>query len=276
MLKEIPPAFYEKVWGSPDIGPWFAPRPGKTGEVWFQTAPPLPLLTKFLFTTDLLSVQVHPNDEQARAKSEPNGKTEMWHVLRAEPGAQVAMGFRRELTLEEARRASLDGSVMELLNWIPAQAGDTFFVPAGTVHALGAGLVICEIQQNSDRTYRLFDYGRPRELHLDDGLAVSHLGPWKREPVQQEEGSGWKSIARCAYFDTAVGEIREARVEPGMGDEYRIYVAIAGEGKIGGQRYHAGQCWLAEPRTAEFTIEPQNLTRILRTGPPNSSVRPGA
>ncbi len=268
MVKQIAPAYYEKVWGSPDISPWFEPRPGKIGEVWFQTDPPLSLLTKFLFTTERLSVQVHPNDAQARAVGEPNGKTEMWHVLRAEPGASLALGFSRDLTMDEARQASLDGSILDLLNWIEVRAGDTYFVPAGTVHALGGGLALCEIQQNSDMTYRLFDYGRPRELHLDAGLAVSHLGPYESRLSHAADGEGWKTVARCEYFDTAVGELNRPQVERVPAGAYRLYLILEGEGRIGGSEYRAGQCWVAEARAGELLVEPRGVTRMLRSGPP--------
>ncbi len=264
---EIAPVFHEKVWGSPETGPWFDSHGAKTGEVWFQTDPPLSLLPKFLFTTERLSVQVHPNDEQAHARGLANGKTEMWHVMRAEAGATLGLGFKRELTVDEARQAALDGSIVELMNWAPVRAGETYFVPAGTVHAIGAGLVVCEIQQNSDTTYRLFDYGRPRELHLDDGLAVSDLAPytWREESAP---GTGvWRSVVRCPYFETSVGQIHEAVTEPGPEADYQLYLLLSGEGTLGGKAYRAGQCWLARRGEAPFEIRPEKTTHILRSGP---------
>ena len=143
-----------------------------------------PLLVKFLFTADKLSVQVHPSDEYAWKKEGCPGKTEMWHVLKAEPNARLAVGFREDLACgpqpnrETLREAVSTGAIEGMLNWIEVQAGDTFFVPAGTVHAIGPGLVLCEIQQNSDLTYRLYDYqrlgtdGRPRPLHVEKALDV--------------------------------------------------------------------------------------------------------
>jgi len=170
----LTPVPHDRVWGTTETAPWFAnPEGHRIGEVWFDVPPECPLLIKFLFTSADLSVQVHPDDRDGK-----RGKTEMWHVLRAEPGARVAIGLKREVSQEELRAACISGAVVHLLQWWPAQVGDTFFVPAGTVHALGAGLVVCEIQQNSDVTYRLFDYGRGRELHLDAGLEVAHLKPF--------------------------------------------------------------------------------------------------
>lgn len=171
----IAPSFHQKIWGSTGLHPWFEDPSEKTGEVWFQS-PDLPLI-KFLFTTERLSVQVHPDDAYAGEHEHCNGKTEMWHILRAAPGAQVAIGFRKTIDVEYARRASESGEIVSLLSWIRVRPGDTLFVPAGAVHAIGAGLALCEIQQDSDITYRMYDYGRQRELHLDKALAVSRLAP---------------------------------------------------------------------------------------------------
>ena len=175
MITWIRPEPHDLIWGSCDTEPWFTnPRKERIAEVWFPSGD---LLIKFLFTSENLSVQVHPNDEQAQRVGKPRGKTEMWHILRAQPGARIALGLNRAITPEELRKASLDGSIVELLNWIPVQAGQTFYTPAGTIHAIGAGIALCEIQQRSDITYRLYDWGRGRELHLDQGVDVSHLEP---------------------------------------------------------------------------------------------------
>src|ERR1700692_4677210 len=158
--------FVPKVWGSTRLEPWFPDSAEKIGEVWFEGPPKPPLLIKFLFTTEPLSVQVHPE-----------GKTEMWHILAADPGAKIAAGSREKITEQRLRESALSGEIENLLEWFEARPGDTFFIPAGTVHAIGAGLALCEIQQWSDITYRLYDYGRPRELHLPQALTVSTRGP---------------------------------------------------------------------------------------------------
>ena len=134
-----------------------------------------PLLVKFLFPGDKLSVQVHPDDQQAHAIGQPCGKTECWYVLDARPGAQVALGLRNGVTLDEFRRAIDDKRAEELLNWIDVHPGDMLYVAAGTVHTIGGGMVLVETQQTSDITYRLYDYGRPRELHIEAGLAATKL-----------------------------------------------------------------------------------------------------
>ncbi len=266
MPRRLLPAFHEKPWGAVQLEPWFRPRPGLTGEVWFQAEPPLSLLTKFLFTTERLSVQVHPDDDQARARGLENGKTEMWHVLRAEPGATVALGFRRAVTAEEARAAALSGEIVDLLDWIPVSAGETYFVRAGTVHAIGAGLAVCEIQQNSDTTYRLFDYGRGRALHLADGLAVSQLQPWVPQGPAQALDGAWTRLVSSGYFATDLGILDAWHVLQPSG-AYRLLVILEGNGLLAGQRYTTGQCWLVDAAEPAILIEPRIRTRILRAGP---------
>ena len=181
----LPTRFLEKVWGTPDLLPWYPPAQKKIGEVWFEAD--LPLLVKFVFTSERLSVQVHPNDQFAAAHENSRGKTEMWYVMRAEPGARLAIGFRESISCERLRDAAISGEIEQLLNWMEVEAGDAFFVPAGTVHAIGSGLALCEIQQHSDVTYRLYDYGRPRELHLDQAIQVASTEA-KSDPKQAQEG----------------------------------------------------------------------------------------
>ncbi len=140
----------------------------------------LPLLVKFLDTAEWLSVQVHPDDAYAHrveAHTGFHGKSEAWVVLDAEPGAQIVYGVNRPVTREELEAAARDGTILELLNFLPVQTGDVVYIPAGTIHALGPGLLVYEVQQRSDLTYRLYDYGRGRELHLRKALEVAILTP---------------------------------------------------------------------------------------------------
>lgn len=172
----------EKVWGRRDLPPPFtavgeAAGEEPVGEIWFEPPGELPqVLVKYLFTSEKLSVQVHPNDAQAPEGS--RGKEECWLVLDTEPGATLGIGFKEQISPEAMRAGALDGSIEELLEWHPVKAGDFLYLPAGTVHAIGPGLTLVEVQQNSDITYRLYDYGRPRELHLDDGVAVARGEPY--------------------------------------------------------------------------------------------------
>jgi mannose-6-phosphate isomerase len=172
-----------KPWGVADARPWSkAGEDGKAvGEIWFEradaSAVPPSLLLKLLFTNQPLSIQVHPNDAYAQSIGLPNGKTEAWYVLSAEPGAKIALGLKQSISPEQLRHAIDDGSISDLVVWQTAYPGDAFFVAAGTIHAIGAGLVIAEIQQSSDTTFRLFDHGRGRALHIDSAVAVANAGP---------------------------------------------------------------------------------------------------
>ena len=242
MLTRLTPRFVPKVWGSTHLAPWYPDRAEKIGEVWFESDPKPPLLIKFLFTTEALSVQVHPE-----------GKTEMWHILAAEPGAKIAAGFRKPITAEQLRESALSGEIEKLLEWHDARPGDTFFIPVGTVHAIGAGLTLCEIQQWSDVTYRLFDYGRPRELHLEEGARVSHLGP---HAARQSAREG--VLVSCPFFTTE--KIRldgRMRVDAG-----RMIVVQDGDLTIGGQKTRAGEAWHAEPGTGSIDMAGQGTVLL--------------
>jgi mannose-6-phosphate isomerase len=194
-------------------------------------------------------VQVHPNDDYARLHHDCRGKTEMWHVLRAEPGARIAAGFREPITPEKLREASLSGEIENLLQWFDARPGDTFFIPAGTVHAIGAGLTLCEIQQHSDITYRLYDYGRPRELHLDRAIEVSHLGPYDARQMAQGE-----NLVSCPYFTTSTLCISHPikHIQPANGME--LLVVIQGSGTLAGLPFTAGDVWYLEAGVREIEL----------------------
>jgi mannose-6-phosphate isomerase len=171
-----------KPWGVSDLQPWSSidGTVDAVGELWFEradkNAPTPALLLKLLFTSEPLSIQVHPDDTFARAMGMPNGKSEAWYIISAKPGSKIGVGLERRVTPQELRASIRNGSIVELVRWRPVEKGDVIFIPAGTIHALGAGIVLAEIQQRSDTTFRLFDYGRQRELHEDDGIAVAH--PW--------------------------------------------------------------------------------------------------
>jgi mannose-6-phosphate isomerase len=172
----------EKVWGRRDLPAMYGDAAGRAepvGEIWFADDAAPNLLVKYLFTSEKLSIQVHPDDAQAQANGHRCGKEEAWYVLSAEPGAVIGAGFAQDLAPDALRAAALDGRIERLMAWHPVKPGDFFHVPAGTVHAIGAGLSLVEIQQNVDLTYRLYDYGRPRELHLDDGITAAVATPFQ-------------------------------------------------------------------------------------------------
>jgi mannose-6-phosphate isomerase len=260
-LRKLEPAFHERIWGTTKLDPWFPDSRAKAGpfpigEVWFET-PEVPLLVKFIFASDKLSVQVHPGDAYARFHHSSPGKTEMWHVLAAQPGAQIAAGFREPVTSEQARAAALDGSIVNLLEWFDAQPGDTFFIPAGTVHAIGAGLTLCEIQQNSDIVYRFYDHGRGRELHLDRALAVANLSAHAARasmPVSSD------------YFGT---EVIDAAPTVTLAPSGRppLLIVIDGQGSINGQPVRAGEVWHAPAGEPIEIAGPMRLLHTSANGP---------
>ncbi len=199
-----------------------------------------PVLVKFLFTTENLSVQVHPDDLLARQSGHPRGKTEMWHILQAAPDARIALGFVHPVTEAAVRAAAVDGSIMGLLRWIPVVAGQTWFIPAGAVHAIGAGITLCEVQQNSDVTYRLFDYGRNRGLHLEESLRAADLN-YLPETIPRDR----PRVVDCPYFQVDRVFLRgEEECAPVPGRE-RLVVACEGSGWIAGEPFRMGEVWKA-------------------------------
>ncbi|RYY22799.1 MAG: phosphoheptose isomerase, partial [Sphingomonadales bacterium] len=170
MLTRLETIVVEKPWGRTDIPDAFGDFGGRRiGEIWFShpAGEAAPIMVKFLFTSERLSIQVHPDDEAARAAGFPRGKEECWLILDAEPGAELGVGLNTETTREALRNAALDGTIVDMIDWRPSKANDFVYNRAGTIHAIGGGLTVVEVQQNVDCTYRLYDYGRPRELHLD-------------------------------------------------------------------------------------------------------------
>jgi mannose-6-phosphate isomerase len=219
----LAPWFSERVWGRRDLRPWYESTGTSelVGEAWL-TGPEclvetgtmagrafssvgasggdeFPLLVKILFPDAKLSVQVHPDDAQAQAMGQARGKTECWYVLEAEPGAAVALGLRDGVTAEGVRAAVADGSLEELLVWVPVSVGEMIFVDAGTVHAIGPGVVLLETQQTCDVTFRMYDYGRARELHLEQGLRVmkTKTAAGKVRPVKMD---GFVRLIEQRYF----------------------------------------------------------------------------
>ena len=163
-----------------------------------------PILIKFIDAKKNLSVQVHPDDEYATCHDGANAKTEMWYILDCEENASLYYGFKKDVTKEEYKNAIENNTLTDILNKIPVHKGDVFFIPAGTVHAIGAGILICEIQQNSNTTYRVYDYnrrdkkGNTRPLHVEKAIAVSNLS--KAPEIQQESDESNAILAQCEYF----------------------------------------------------------------------------
>ena len=256
----------EKPWGLTALPAVFGPTGGRRiGEIWFD-APGrdhLPLLVKYIFTGEKLSIQVHPDDAQARARGLAQGKNECWYILDAEPDARLGLGLRSEVSAGVLRAAALDGSIEQLIDWKPVRAGDFFFVPAGTVHAIGAGISLLEFQQNADVTYRLYDYGRPRELHLDEAIAVARPGPYP-DAFARGAADGDAVLIDGPHFTLCRSSSAEA-VPAALSDRARWVMPLEGTARGGGEEAGPGECLLLDPGAA-LVLAPGNVVLIGAAG----------
>jgi mannose-6-phosphate isomerase len=322
----LEPIFVERIWGEHTLEPFFRlQNPGAPiGEVWLtgndcrftddrwpdrslaelwrampadwagsgsDRSSPFPLLVKFLFPAQKLSVQVHPSDEHARQQERAAalGKTEMWYALAARDGAEVFVGLRPGVTAEVFRRRVEDGTVEGCLNRIALCAGEAVFVPAGTAHTIGPGSVLCEIQQHSDLTYRVFDYGRrtaegsARPLHLDKAMAVINFGAQRGGKITPAcvvvQGGEIAHLVACRYFAVerwSFASPLELGSEP---EHFELWIACAGRGRLrwnsaesdaqGGESYAAGQAFFIPAVLPRWRIEPQTPTTMLRAWVPD-------
>jgi mannose-6-phosphate isomerase len=235
-----------------------------------------PLLVKFLFPGDKLSVQVHPDDAQARAQGKPCGKTECWYVLRAQPGAQVALGLKSGVTLAEFQQSIHETRAEELLNWVDVHAGDMLYVAAGTVHTIGGGMVLVETQQTSDITYRLYDYGRPRELHIADGLAATKLHTHAGKVIRRA-GDESGMLVRSLFFQVEKMKLRDvlnAEVSPGSP---HVVVALNGSGIVESHgmepiSFATGDAVVVPAGVRGYSVRPQWELEIMRMSLPSGAV----
>lgn len=242
MSRRLPLRMVERPWGCERLpAPFAMATPVRVGEVWFEPPSQLEaLLVKYIFTSEALSVQVHPSDEEAPQGK--RGKEECWLILDAEPGARLGIGFRRELDADAMRAAALDGTIENLLEWHPVQAGDFFYIPAGTVHAIGAGISLIEVQQNSDMTYRLYDYGRPRELHLDAGMAVARGGAYDRSLSRRVALQGSVCLVEGPHFRL---DRVEGAPDPETAARYvgpLLVIPLDGSAEVSGEFVRGGEC----------------------------------
>lgn len=248
----------EKPWGRCDLPPPFvdaAPKGEKIGEVWFtmpEGQPEPELLVKYLFTSERLSIQVHPDDALARAHGLPRGKDEAWYILHADPHATIGIGTHQVMSPEELRAAIEDGSIEEKLDWKPVKAGDCYYSPARTVHAIGPGLALIEVQQNVDVTYRLYDYGRPRELHLEEGIEASIAEPFPAPPPPEPVAPGRTLMTRGDKLSIERWQGAGA-YSLDFGPERFWLIPMHGAGTVDGQAMQAGECWIAD-RSSTVTL----------------------
>lgn len=240
----------EKPWGRRDLLPPFgniAAEAEPVGEIWFEDprGGDAALMIKYLFTSERLSIQVHPDDAAARASGYRRGKDEAWVVLATDPDAQIGVGLKTAVDKDEIRSAALNGRIEAMIDWRPAQAGDFYYAPAGTIHSLGPGLKLIEIQQNIDLTYRLYDFGRPRELHLDHALAAANPMPYHNPFTPFPAESGRLVLAEGKFVLERWTGKRAGRLRPG--DNAPVWlVPVDGAMQIDGQSMEAGSVWLIE------------------------------
>jgi mannose-6-phosphate isomerase len=318
----LAPVFMPRIWGARDLSPLFnvqSQEPEPTGEAWLtgnecrfasgefagrtlgevwpelpeswtgtrlSGLPRIPVLVKFIFPEEKLSVQVHPDDayaERHEAASGGFGKTEMWYVVSARADADIRVGLRPDVTLESFRRSIVDGTAEQCLERLSVRAGDAVFVPAGTVHMIGPGVVLCEIQEHSDLTYRLFDYnrvgpdGKPRALHIRQGLDVTHFGEQsggRCEPVQITHGGITETFfAACRQFATERWEFSERVAAVTSPEHFDLLIFLEGKGRIefagGAESYEPAQVWMLPAGLGAFQLSPQSSSTLLRTYVPD-------
>jgi mannose-6-phosphate isomerase len=319
----IEPIFSPRLWGSHSLAPLFPEKSNLTeplGEAWltgldcriangpfsgqtlgqawkemavgwrgsqFQGETDFPLLLKFIFPTGRLSIQVHPDDAYAAAHEAAaggRGKTEMWYVVSAEPGARLLAGLEPGITKETVLAALADHTLEKLFQAYEVQAGDTFFIPAGTPHTIGPNMVVCEVQEYSDLTYRIDDYGRvdgngkPRELHIEKALAVMKFGvapPAKVAPLRLPGQSGVTKtlLSACSYFAAERWELRATVRLESTSDNFDIFVILDGTGYLHWQGaplpYQRGHCWFIPASLGKFSLQPEQSTVAIRTYVPD-------
>jgi len=246
-----------------------------------------PLLLKFLFPHEKLSVQVHPDDEQARRVGQPWGKTECWYVAHAKPGSQIALGLKPGVSVAQLEQAIQEKRAEEVLNWLKVYTGDMIYVAGGTVHTLGPGSVMVETQQQSDTTYRLYDYGRPRELHLKEGLAAVKLkvasGKVVRPAPVPITGSNNRQapLVTAPYFVVDMFEMKEAQELSTRDDSGRssaqILVAVEGCGVVEATEAEPvtvakGDAVVVPASVGKYTVRPQWTLEFLRAHVPGAAV----
>ncbi len=318
----IEPTFVPRIWGARALAPLYpeksnlpepigeawltgidckvasGPFAGKTlGEAWREMPPEwrgtrftepgdFPILIKFIFPNDKLSIQVHPDDAYAAAHEQAaggRGKTEMWHSLYAESEAGVLIGLDPKVDKESFIKAMENGALEDLFVHWRVQPGDTFFVPAGTPHTIGSGMVLCEIQEYSDLTYRVYDYGRvdakgiPRELHIKKALDVIQFGrpigaKTSRIPLRAH-GSEVSLIAACRYFATERWKIGVETNVPRCAEHFELLVILTGNGNLswetGSAKFQNGECWLVPAGMEKLALVPGSLLKVLRTYVPD-------
>lgn len=319
----LEPQFVPRIWGARNLAPLFPEKVSlrePVGEVWltgnecrFADGPfagqrlgdawprmsdewagnrarrhePFPVLAKFLFPAEKLSVQVHPDDDYAmrhETATGGTGKTEMWYVVSAQPGAEVRVGLKPEVNAEKFRAAIANNSPEDLLERIPVNSGDAIFVPSKTVHTIGRGMVLCEIQQNSDITYRVFDFNRRdpngnlRELHIEKAVDVIRFGEQlggRVTPIEhQDENAQLSVLVECPYFSVVRHVFATTQYFVKPGGRLELIIVLGGGGTLHTQpggavvEYSCSQAWLVPAALRDCIYEPKETTTLLRVSVP--------
>ena len=226
-----------------------------------------PILIKLIDAKDNLSVQVHPNNDYAMRVEGEYGKTEMWYIVDCDPGATLLYGFKHEISKDEFAQRIADNTLLEVTNAVPVKKGDMFFIEAGTLHAIGKGILIAEIQQNSNTTYRIYDYGRvgndgkPRELHVEKAKDVTALCPAKaypETPVEKMDGYTSKLLSSCDYFTTYALDVADKAVLDADEKSFNSILILEGEGQIVGDdvvKFRKGDSIFIAAGTGKYAID---------------------
>ncbi len=227
--------------------------------------PFFPVLIKFIDAENNLSVQVHPSDDYALKHENSFGKTETWRIVEAKEGAGIYLGFKRAVTKEEYERAIKENSLTELLNFYEVKAGESYFIPSGTLHAIGKGCLICEIQQNSNLTYRVYDYGRtdkngnPRELHIEKAMKVTNLNKFEPVPLEKDE------VGSCEYFTATKYGVKDDLKLYADEKSFHCITCINGKGEIDGNKLEKGDSYFVPASYGEYSLNGEMkiiLTRV--------------
>lgn len=320
----IEPKFMPRIWGTRSLAPiypgqinlsepigeaWLTgpqseiasgPLKGNMNSAWHKMPPEwrgsdfatqpitgdFPLLVKFLFPTDQLSIQVHPDDAFARKNEVPGscGKTEMWHAVSAQPGATLLLGLVPGADPHRFQSAIEKGGLENFFERLPVFPGDSFFVPPGTPHTIGPGMILCEVQQNSDFTYRLYDFqrvdahGKPRQLHVEKAMAVidfAHRHGGKVAPLALPASNGFRKslLAACPYFASERWDFSSAHQAHSDPARFELLVVLDGTGELkwdgGSSPYRQGECWFIPAQLGQFSLSPEKTTAILRAYVPD-------
>lgn len=258
-----------KPWGSTDLLPWsdIQDDGGAIGELWCQRSgvssfEPA-LLLKLLFTTEPLSIQVHPDDAFARSIGLDHGKTEAWYILSATSDARVALGLKRKLDAPQLRASIESGAIADQVQWRGVQKDDVIFVPAGTIHAIGPGIVLAEIQQRSDTTFRLFDYGRHRELHVDDAVAASSREVLPPQPIAESLSDARTLLIANPYFILERIDLAPSSRWELKADQETWFLVLDGHAQVGRMNAGIGKAFFLNADDALITVASDGLSGLL-------------